>query len=474
MLPDVQRFYINGAWVAPHSARTQPVYDPATEAEIAQVALADETDVEAAVQAAAAAFPAYSQTSVEERLQWLEAILAGLMERQADIAAAITAEMGAPTRLAEKAQAPRGPHHFQQTIDALRAFSFETTSGNTLVRREPIGVAALITPWNWPLNQVAAKVAPALATGCTVVLKPSEVAPFDATILAEIVAGVGLPPGVFNMVHGDGPVTGNAMTAHPLVDLVSFTGSTRAGREITKNAADTIKRVALELGGKSPGIVLDDVDVAASAKKFVLSCFVNTGQSCNAQTRLLVPRAMYDEVAAAVVAAAENVTVGAPDSGAHLGPIANRRQYERVQELIQVGIDEGATLLTGGPGLPDGIEAGFYARPTVFGDVSNDMQIAREEVFGPVLAILTYDSEEEAVAIANDSPYGLSSYVWSASHERAVDVARQLRAGMVHINGAPVGGPAPFGGYKQSGNGREGGVWGLEEYLETKSLFGAA
>ena len=471
---DCNKFYINGAWVEPYGTTIVNVINPATEKPAGTLTLGAEGDVNAAVAAAKAAFPAFSRTSVAERIEILEYINSELIRRNDEIADLITAEMGAPVGLSRNAQAPSGPQHFGEVIEVLKSFDFEDVLGSTRVRKEPIGVCALITPWNWPMNQIATKVAPAIAAGCTMVLKPSEMAPFDAAILADIIDGSGLPAGVFNLIHGDGAVVGNAMTSHKDVDMVSFTGSTRAGVMISKNAAPTIKRVALELGGKSANIILDDADLKEAIPSSIFSIMSNTGQSCNAPTRMFVPEDKYEEVRAIAAATAAKVKVGDPtDPDKKVGPISNRNQFNRVKELVQAGIDEKADLIAGGPGLPDGIDAGFFVKPTVFGKVTPDMRIAREEVFGPVLSILTYKTEEEAIEMANDTEYGLSGYVWAGDKNRAVAVANQLRTGMVHINGADLDAAAPFGGYKQSGNGREWGVYGLEEFLETKSVYGA-
>jgi aldehyde dehydrogenase (NAD+) len=382
-------------------------------------------------------------------------------------------EMGAPWGLSKGAQAGSGPQHIKAAIRALKTFEFEERNRTTLIVKEPIGVCALITPWNWPVNQVACKVAPALAAGCTMVLKPSEIAPFDAMIFAEVLDAAGVPDGVFNLVNGDGPGVGTALSQHPDVAMVSFTGSTRAGVAVAQNAAPTVKRVAQELGGKSANILLDDADFDKAVRQGAEECFDNTGQSCNAPTRMLVPRDRMDEAASIAAAAANTVRVGDPQGeGIEVGPLVSEQQWHKVQDLIQKAIDEGATLAAGGTGRPEGLNKGYYARPTVFADVSNDMTIAREEVFGPVLSIIPYDDEDEAVAIANDTPYGLSGYVSSGSLDRARRIAARLQTGMVHINGAHLDSMAPFGGYKQSGNGREWGAHGIEEFLEVKSIYG--
>lgn len=473
MLPDATRFYIDGRWVQPHGSARQAVIDPSTELSIGEVALGTNDDVDDAVAAARSAFDAYSQSSVAERISWLEAINAGLKERNDEIAAAISAEMGAPEQLAKRAQAPSGTQHFDEIVRVLRSFKFEEMQGTTLIRREPIGVCVLISPWNWPINQIATKVAPALAAGCTMVLKPSEVAPLDAVILAEIIDAAGVPAGVFNLIQGTGIEIGERLTSHPEVDMISFTGSTRAGVAISENAAPGVKRVALELGGKSAGIVLEDANLDDAVPQCVHAAMSNTGQSCNALTRLLVPEHKHDEIAERVALAASEMSVGAPGSGAHLGPIANKSQHERVGSMIRKGIDDGAELLAGGVDRPAGLDRGFFVQPTVFGKVDRHMTIAREEIFGPVLAVIAYRDLDEAIDIANDSDYGLSGYVWGADRSRAVAVAAELRTGMVHINGAPLDSSAPFGGYKKSGNGREWGEFGLDEFLEYKSIYGA-
>ena len=471
---DTSKFYIDGAWVEPSGQATRDVINPATMESVAKVALGNETDADRAIAAAKAAFPAWSETSREERLGYLKAILAALIARNDELAAAIQAEMGAPTSVAQKQQAPSAIGHFMETIRVLEEFDFEEAMGTTLVRKEPIGVAVLITPWNWPLNQIACKVAPALAAGCTMVLKPSELAPLDAAIFADIVDKAGLPKGVFNLVHGEGPAIGNALTGHKDADMVSFTGSTRAGIAISANAANTIKRVALELGGKSANILLDDADFEKAVTNSVFTMMNNSGQSCNAPSRMMVPESRYETVKAIAAAVAEKVSVGRPEDDARIGPIANENQYKRVVSLIDGAKAEGAELITGGSDKPAGLEQGLFVQPTIFGKVTPDMTIAREEVFGPVLSIMTYTDVDEAIEIANSSEYGLSGYVWSGDADKARKVASRLRTGMVHINGAPLDNKAPFGGYKMSGNGREWGIYGLEEFLETKSVFGGA
>jgi len=467
------KFYIDGEWVDPAEPKSMEVINPATEEAMGRISVGSAADVDKAVAAAKRAFPAFSQTSREDRIEIFEAILAGLEKRHDDIASAISQEMGAPMWFAKADQASSGPQHFATTLEVLKTFKFEDMIGKTRLRHEPIGVCALITPWNWPINQVAVKVAPALAAGCTMILKPSEIAPFDACILAEIIDEIGLPAGVFNLVNGDGPQVGAPLTAHPDVDMVSFTGSTQAGRAITKASADTIKRVSLELGGKSANIIFDDADLQKAVSGGVKNCFGNSGQSCNAPTRMLVPKAQYAEAVEIARETAEKVKVGDPnDDSSRLGPVASEAQYNKIQDLIEQGMKEGADLVTGGPGRPEGLNKGFYVRPTIFAGVNNDMTIAREEIFGPVLCMLPYEGEEEAIEIANDTRYGLSNYLSTGNEDRANRVAAQLRSGMVHINGAGLDSHAPFGGYKESGNGREWGAYGLEEFLEVKSVYG--
>ena len=467
-------FYIDGRWVEPvGDSQRLDVVDPSTEQQVATLALGSEADVDRAIVAARQAFASFSLTTRQERLDLLDAIIAAYKARYADMATAITTEMGAPAKLAQKAQAGSGLGHFMQLRKVLEAYSFEETIGRSRVFREPIGVCGLITPWNWPVNQIACKVAPALAAGCTTVLKPSEVAPLSAQVFAEIMDAAGVPAGVFNMVHGDGPIVGAAIAGHESIDFVSFTGSTRAGRAVAMAAAHSIKRVAQELGGKSPNILLDDVDLERAVKGGVLACMNNSGQSCNAPTRMFVPAHMHDEAVSIAQKIADALVVGDPrDPNVKLGPLSGRAQFERVQALIAAGIEEGATLVTGGLGRPAGLTKGFYVKPTIFADVQNNMTVAQEEIFGPVLCILPYASDEEAIAMANDTPYGLSAYVSSGDLERARRVAARLRAGQVHLNGAPTDMAAPFGGYKQSGNGREWGQHGLEEFLETKAIMG--
>ncbi|HEY0943413.1 MAG TPA: aldehyde dehydrogenase family protein [Steroidobacter sp.] len=470
---EFKRFYIDGAWVTPPGRRELAVINPATEQEIGKIILGTAEDVDVAVKAARAAFETYSQTSREERVALLERIIQVYKKRMQDVARAISDEMGAPIKFALNAQAGSGLGHFMATLAALKEFEFEESLGTTLIRREPIGVCGLITPWNWPLNQIGCKVAPALAVGCTMILKPSEVAPLSAHIFAEILHEAGVPKGVFNMIDGDGPTVGEALSRHPDIDMMSFTGSTRAGVQVAKAAADTVKRVSQELGGKSANIILEDADLNAAVKSGVLSMMSNTGQSCNAPSRMLVPKKLYEEAVNIAKSVAAKPVVGDPKKdGVTMGPVANKTQFEKIQRLLQKGIDEGATVVIGGPGRPDGIDKGYFVKPTVFANVNNNMTIAREEIFGPVLVMIPYETEEEAIRIANDTVYGLSGYVYSGDIEHARRVARKLRTGMVHLNGAPTDINAPFGGYKQSGNGREWGKEGLKEFLETKAVMG--
>ncbi|MFW6092424.1 MAG: aldehyde dehydrogenase family protein [Pseudomonadota bacterium] len=468
-----RKFYIDGQWVDPAGQETLDVINPATEESVATIALGNKEDVDRAVAAAKKAFVSFSQTTVEERAGLLEKIIEVYKGRMQEIAATVSSEMGAPMSLANAAQAPAGLGHLMYALNALKEFPFEETSGKNLIVREPIGVCGLITPWNWPLNQISAKVAPAIAAGCTMVLKPSEVAPLNALIFAEVMHEAGVPAGVFNLVNGDGPTVGEAMSSHPDVDMMSFTGSTRAGISVAENSAKTVKRVAQELGGKSPNVILDDASFPDVIARDTFGVCMNTGQSCNAPTRMLVPMSRMDEAAAIAKATAEQIKVGDPsEEDTQIGPLVSAAQFEKVQNLIQKGIDEGAKLECGGVGRPDGLNRGYYVKPTIFSNVSNDMTIAREEIFGPVLSLIGYQDEEDAVRIANDTVYGLSAYVSSGDVEHAARVGRRIRAGNVHLNGAGVDPGAPFGGYKQSGNGREFSKWGLEEFLETKALLG--
>jgi len=474
-MKDCCQFYIDGKWVSPTKAHDFEVFNPASEDPIATISLGVAADVDKAVAAAKKAFDSYSETTPDTRLGLLRRIIEVYRSKADEMAETISQEMGAPLLLSRKAQVPAGLAHFLEIVKVLENFQFEELRGTTLMRKEPVGVCGLITPWNWPMNQIACKVAPALAAGCTMVLKPSEIAPLSACLFAQIVHEAGLPAGVFNLVNGDGPTVGSAIASHPDVAMVSFTGSTRAGVAVALAAAPTVKRVTQELGGKSANIILEDADVESAVKEGVQACFRNTGQSCDAPTRMLVPRSMMAAVAAAARQAADATTAGDPSSEEiMIGPLASKAQFEKVQRLINTGIEEGATLVTGGPGRPDGFTKGYFVKPTVFADVRNDMTIAREEIFGPVLCIIPYENESDAVRIANDTPYGLSGYVTSRDLDRARRVAKRIRAGNVHINGARLDFGGCFGGYKMSGNGREWGVAGLEEFLELKAVFGYA
>jgi aldehyde dehydrogenase (NAD+) len=466
------KFYIDGQWVDPVAAKSMDVINPATEAVCGHISAGSAKDVDKAVAAAKKAFETFSQTSREDRIELLERIQAEYQKRFGDIAQAITEEMGAPASLAQRAQAPIGIGHIATGIAVLKAFKFEEDRGPTRLVREPIGVCGMITPWNWPINQIACKVVPALATGCTMVLKPSEESPFSAYIWAEILHAAGVPAGVFNLINGTGLEVGAAIASHPDVDMVSFTGSTRAGIEVAKAAAPTVKRVAQELGGKSPNIILEDADMKTAVGGGVKHVMQNSGQSCNAPTRMLVPKGKMDEVIVIAKEAAESTTVGDPNGNAQMGPVVNKSQWEKIQRLIKAGIDEGATLVTGGTGRPEGLDKGYYVKPTVFANVKNDMTIAKEEIFGPVVSILGYDSVDQAVKIGNDTEYGLAAYVSGTDMTKVRDVASKLRAGQVSINGGGGDMTAPFGGYKMSGNGREWGDFGFHEYLEVKAVLG--
>ncbi|MEM7281005.1 MAG: aldehyde dehydrogenase family protein [Pseudomonadota bacterium] len=470
---DLKNFFINGEWVEPAESKLLDVINPATEEVCAQISLGGHKDVDKAVAAARAAFPSFSQTTREQRIACLESIIDHFKKRYDEIANAITMEMGAPTKLATTAQAGSGISHLVATLKALKDYDFEEDLGGTRVVKEAIGVCGFITPWNWPINQIACKVAPAIAAGCTMVLKPSEVAPLSAHVFARAVADSDLPPGVFNLVDGDGPGVGAYLSSHPDVDMMSFTGSTRAGILVAKAAADTVKRVAQELGGKSPNIILEDADLAKAVTSGVFSCMSNTGQSCNAPSRMLIHEDQYEEAIEFARAAAEKIRPGDPtDPSTRMGPVVSEIQYDKIQTLIQRGIDEGATVVIGGTGRPEGLENGYFVRPTIFAHANNEMTIAKEEIFGPVLTMIPYQTEEQAIAIANDTPYGLSSYLSSGDQDRARRVAARLRTGMVHLNGSPTDEKAPFGGYKQSGNGREWGAYGMEEFLEVKAIMG--
>jgi aldehyde dehydrogenase (NAD+) len=470
---ECREFFIDGSWVAPRIANDFPVINPATEENVGVISLGSRADVDAAARAARRAFPLFAETTREERLALLGKILEVYQKHYQEMAETISSEMGAPIWLSKAAQAAAPLGHLGAVIEVLKRYQFEEQRGTTLMRREPIGVCGLITPWNWPVNQIACKVFPALAAGCTMILKPSEVSPLSGVLFAKILEEAGVPAGVFNLVNGDGPTVGEAIASHPEVDMVSFTGSTRAGVAVATAAAPSVKRVTQELGGKSANIILDDADVAKTVGAGVQSCFLNSGQSCNAPTRMLVPKDRHGEALEVAKSAAAAMHVGDPfKDGTMLGPVVSRTQFDKIQRLIQAGIDEKADLVTGGVGRPEGMSRGYFVKPTVFGGVRNDMTIAREEIFGPVLSILPYRDEEEAVAIANDTAYGLSGYVSSSDVDHARRVARRIRSGNVHINGANLDFNAAFGGYKQSGNGREWGEAGFEEFLELKSVFG--
>jgi aldehyde dehydrogenase (NAD+) len=470
---DCRDFYINGKWVNPLEARDLQVINPATEEPIATISLGTAADVNNAVAAAKKAFSSYSRTPVKDRLTLLRRIIETYRSKIDEMSEVISQEMGAPISLSRTAQAPVGLAHFLEIVKVLERFKFEELIGSTLMQKEPIGVCGLITPWNWPMNQIVSKVAPALAAGCTMVLKPSELAPLSAYLFSEILHEAGVPPGVFGMVNGDGLNVGSAISSHPDIDMVSFTGSTRAGVAVAKAAADSVKRVTQELGGKSANIILDDADLEGAVREGVRACFRNGGQSCNAPTRMLVSRHKMAEAIVVAKRSAEALKVGDPHlEGTTIGPLAGKAQFAKVQEFIKIGIQEGAQLITGGLGRPDGMTKGYFVKPTVFARVRNDMTIAREEIFGPVLSIISYEDEDEAVRIANDSSYGLSGYVTSGNFERARQVAKQIRSGNVHINGARLDFSGCFGGYKRSGNGREWSDAGLEEFLELKAIFG--
>jgi aldehyde dehydrogenase (NAD+) len=465
--------FIGGAWVDSAGGIRHEVINPATEEAVTEITLGSEADVDKAVAAARKAFESFSRTSVDERVALIERILVEYKARAADMAEAISLEMGAPISLAKTAQVGSGLGHFMSAAKALKDFPFEEQIGNSLVVHEAIGVVAMITPWNWPLNQIASKVAPALAAGCTMILKPSEEAPGCAMIFAEVLAAAGVPAGVFNLINGDGPGVGTALSRHKGVDMVSFTGSTRAGVLVAKNAAETVKRVHQELGGKSPALMLEGADLGRAVQTTLFSVLMNSGQSCIAPTRLLVPAGMQDQVAAAAAEVMKATTTGDPaEEGRHIGPLVNKAQWDKVQGLIAKGMEEGARLEAGGPGRPDGVETGYFVKPTLFSGVTNEMTIAREEIFGPVVTIIPYTDEEDAVRIANDTDYGLSAVVFgdAAAIKR---VAPRLRAGMVYVNGGQPDPNLPFGGYKQSGNGREHGKFGLAEFMEVKAMVGA-
>ena len=467
------KFYINGEWVNPTSSETIEVINPSDESVIALIAAGTKEDIDVAVDAANNAFKSFGFSSKEERIILLENIVVEYEKCSEELAKIISEEMGAPLWLSQVAQVTSGLSHFKDTLEVLKTFEFEGAENNYLIRREPIGVVGMITPWNWPMNQMCTKVASAIAAGCTMVLKPSEITPLCGILFAEILHSAKVPPGVFNLVNGVGPIVGAALSEHPDIDMMHFTGSTRAGVAVAIASAPTVKRVSQELGGKSPNIILDDADIEKAVAAGVNHCFMNTGQSCNAPTRMLVSSKNYDKAVEVASKVADSTVVESPEAeGVNIGPISNKTQFEKVQHLIQVGIDEGARLVAGGVGLPDGLTNGYFVKPTVFADVTNDMTIAREEIFGPVICILKYDTEEEAIEIANDTPYGLAGYVQSGDEEHAKSVATKIRAGQISINGGVQGPAAPFGGFKTSGNGREHGLAGLHECLETKAIIG--
>ncbi|TQV80013.1 aldehyde dehydrogenase family protein [Aliikangiella coralliicola] len=468
-----QQFYINGQWVAPSTNNPLDVINPATEQTCAQISLGAQADVDAAVSAARDAFQSFGSSARQERIELFESIISEYKNRYNDIAEAISEEMGAPISLATKAQTGAGLGHLKTALAVLKEFHFEEQSGASRIYKEPIGVCGLITPWNWPMNQITCKVAPALATGCTMILKPSEIAPLSGYIFAQIMDKAGVPAGVFNLINGDGPGVGTALSSHPQVDMMSFTGSTRAGSLVAQNAAPTVKRVTQELGGKSANIILDDADFEQAVKRGTFSVFNNTGQSCNAPTRMLVPADKIDLAAEVAANTATKVVVGAPNNeSTTMGPLVSKLQFDKVQGMIEKGLKEGATLICGGPGKPEGLEQGYFVKPTVFSNVNNEMTIAREEIFGPVLSILPYANDEEAIAIANDTPYGLAGYIQGNDQQRISYIASKIRAGNININGQSGDLNTPFGGYKQSGNGREWGVHGFEDYLEIKAVSG--
>ena len=470
-MKDLRKFYINGQWVDPLVSNDLAIENPATEESIATISLGAAADVNAAIAAAKAAFPSYSQISVDERIALMENLLKIYMDRYEEMAVAISMEMGAPISFASAAQADTGRGHISAAIDALKHFEFERQVGNTRIVKEPIGVCGFITPWNWPINQISCKVAPALATGCTMVLKPSEIAPISGYLFSEMMDQAGFPAGVYNMVNGDGPDVGAVIASHADIDMVSFTGSTRAGILVAKAASDTVKRVAQELGGKSPNIIFADADLDKAVSAGVTSMMGNTGQSCNAPSRMLVQSSVYQQAVEIAKQAAAQVAVDDPmKEGWHIGPLSSRVQFDKVQGLIEKGLEEGAELVIGGTGKPDGLDTGYFVKPTIFAGVNNQMTIAQEEIFGPVLTMIPFDTEAQAIEIANDTPYGLAAYFSTSDDERAKRVAGQLRAGMVSLNSASQGYTAPFGGYKQSGNGREWGEYGFDDFLEIKGI----
>ena len=470
---NLSQFYINGKWVDPAIPETLDVINPATEESIGRISVGSSQDVDNAVNAARKAFKSFSKTTVQERLELLTEIRNIYKKRFDEIAEAIMTEMGAPINLASGAQASVGMAHLKTAIRVLESQKFEYSHNNIIIRKEPIGVCGLITPWNWPINQVVSKLAPCLAAGCTAVLKPSEIAPLSAIIISEVIDEAGAPPGVYNMVHGYGPIVGEAMSNHADIDMMSFTGSTRGGIAVAQASAKTVKRVSQELGGKSPNIIIDDAQFKKSVTRGVSGCMSNTGQSCNAPTRMLVPAHRHDEALEIAKVSAESMTTGDPTlKTTDIGPLVSQTQFDKVQKLLKSGVQSGATLVTGGVGKPDGLEEGYFVKPTVFGNVSNDMEIAQEEIFGPVLSIIPYKTDEEAIQIANDSEYGLAAYVAGENQEKLMYFARHLNAGQIHLNYVSGGSDAPFGGFKKSGNGREKAEWGLEEFLEVKAIMG--
>ena len=473
-MKNCNKFYINGAWIKPNGEEKISVINPSNEEVICDIPLANSEELDLAVKSAKSAFVDFSNYKLEEKISIFENIINSFKKRINDLAQVISLEMGAPITLSEKAQAPSGLGHFINTLQALKDFEFEKIIDNSLVRKEPIGVCGLITPWNWPINQIACKVAPALAAGCTIILKPSELAPLSSIIFTEILDDAGLPHGVFNLIHGNGEI-GKEISKHPYIDMVSFTGSTKAGISVAKNAADTVKRVTQELGGKSANIILDDGDFEKSIKKGILSCMSNSGQSCNAPTRMLIPMERMNETVKLAKEIVETIVVGNPkDPETTLGPLVSKPQYDKVKNYIEKGIEEGAELIVGGTDFPVNINKGYFIKPTIFANVKNNMIIAKEEIFGPVLSIIGYKDEKDAIDIANDSEYGLSGYISSNNKEKAISIAKKIRSGMVHINYTPVNQKTPFGGYKKSGNGREWGKFGIEDFLEYKSIIGTS
>ncbi len=472
-MKDLRNFYINGQWITPPQLNVLEVENPATEQPVATISMGTAADVDQAVAAAKAAFQVYSKYNVEERIALLEKLLQCYLDRYDEMAVAISLEMGSPITFAVEEQADCGSGHISATLAALKQYQFEQQVGSTRVVKEPIGVCGFITPWNWPINQITCKVAPALATGCTMVLKPSEIAPISGYLFTQIMDQAGFPQGVYNMVNGSGAEVGSAISSHPDIDMVSFTGSTRAGILVAKAAADGVKRVTQELGGKSPNIIFEDADLERAVSYGVKNMMSNTGQSCNAPSRMLVHSSVYDQAVQIAVQTVEKITVDDPaKEGSHLGPLSSRIQFDKVQALIQTGIDEGAQLVAGGLGKPEGLESGYFCKPTIFAGVNNQMTIAREEIFGPVLTMIPFDTEQQAIEIANDTEYGLAAYFSTSDNERAQRVAGELRAGMVRLNGASHGYAAPFGGYKKSGNGREWGEFGFDDFLEIKAVTG--